>query len=407
MRSCMTAISLKSEFELNSSRIPVTVLSGFLGSGKTTLLNYILNHQQNMKVAVIVNDMSEINIDVEDVRRHVDLSRGTDQLIEMSNGCICCTLRADLLEQISTIARKSQFDYILIESTGISEPMPVAETFAFLDQNGFSLSELARLDTLVTVVNGENFAQMIQSNDKVETAHQKEELSTTRPLSDLLIEQVEYANVILVSRVDVIGQEQFYQLRSLLTELNPAAEIFPMSFGEIDLEKILNTHKFNLPDLVKSPGWMKQMDPNENIHSESENYGISSWVYHERLPFHPQRFQSFLQQAWNNGALLRCKGYIWFANSYQDIAMLVQTGNQFAWEYVGKWWNFIDQADWPQDAYRRNSILEKWDQRTGDCRQEIVFIGQNIDWEQLQQQLDQCLLTLDEIEDGPDVWTDY
>ncbi|MDS7933847.1 GTP-binding protein [Acinetobacter sp. V91_7] len=403
----MTAISLKSEFELNSSRIPVTVLSGFLGSGKTTLLNYILNHQQNMKVAVIVNDMSEINIDVEDVRRHVDLSRGTDELIEMSNGCICCTLRADLLEQISTIARKSQFDYILIESTGISEPMPVAETFAFLDQNGFSLSELARLDTLVTVVNGENFAQMIQSNDKVETAHQEEELSTTRPLSDLLIEQVEYANVILVSRVDVIGQEQFYQLRSLLNELNPAAEILPMAFGEIDLEKVLNTHKFNLPDLVKSPGWMKQMDPNESIHSESENYGISSWVYHERLPFHPHRFQSFLQQAWNNGALLRCKGYIWFANSYQDIAMLVQTGNQFAWEYVGKWWNFINQADWPQDAYRRNSIFEKWDEHTGDCRQEIVFIGQNIDSEQLQQQLDQCLLTLDEIEDGPDVWTNY
>lgn len=407
MRSCMAAISLKSEFELNSSRIPVTVLSGFLGSGKTTLLNYILNHQQNMKVAVIVNDMSEINIDVEDVRRHVDLSRGTDQLIEMSNGCICCTLRADLLEQISTIAQKSEFDYILIESTGISEPMPVAETFAFLDQNGFSLSELARLDTLVTVVNGENFAQMIQSNDKVETAHQDEQLSTTRPLSDLLIEQVEYANVILVSRVDVIRQEQYSQLQSLLNELNPAAEILPMSFGEIDLEKVLNTHKFNLPDLVKSPGWMKQMDPKEDIHSESENYGISSWVYSERLPFHPQRFQNFLQQAWNNGALLRCKGYIWFANRYQDIAMLVQTGNQFAWEYVGKWWNFIHQADWPQDVYRRNSIFEKWDERTGDCRQEIVFIGQGINWEQLQLQLNDCLLTMDEIKDGPDVWSDY
>ncbi|RJE44220.1 hypothetical protein AMS70_08755, partial [Acinetobacter sp. JS678] len=365
------------------------------------------NHQQNMKVAVIVNDMSEINIDVEDVRRHVDLSRGTDQLIEMSNGCICCTLRADLLEQISTIAQKSQFDYILIESTGISEPMPVAETFAFLDQNGFSLSELARLDTLVTVVNGENFVQMIQSTDKVETAHQEEELiPTTRPLSDLLIEQVEYANVILVSRVDVIGKEQYSQLQSLLNELNPAAEILPMSFGEIDLEKVLNTHKFNLPDLVKSPGWMKQMDPNEEIHSESENYGISSWVYSERLPFHPQRFQNFLHQAWNNGTLLRCKGYIWFANRYQDIAMLVQTGNQFAWEYVGKWWNFIHQADWPQDVYRRNSIFEKWDERTGDCRQEIVFIGQGVNWEQLQQQLNDCLLTMEEIKDGPDVWSD-
>ncbi|MFU8926619.1 GTP-binding protein [Acinetobacter puyangensis] len=384
------------------TRIPVTVLSGFLGSGKTILLNYILRNRAGIKVAVIVNDMSEINIDAEDVRRHVELHRGSDQLVEMSNGCICCTLRADLLEQVSTLAQQAQFDYILIESTGISEPMPVAETFAFLNQDGFSLSELARLDTMVTVVNGENFEEMLKSGQHIETPIENDEL-IERKLSDLLLDQVEYANVILVSRFDLIGEEKFKHLAAILKQLNPSAEILPIQHGEIDLSVVLNTHKFDLPSLVKSPGWMQHLDQQE-VHPESETYGISSWAYRERVPFHPQRLYAFLNQPWINGTLLRSKGYIWLAHRYVDIGMLVQTGGKFEWGYVGRWWRFLPKNEWPQDDYRRHSILEKWHEQAGDCRQEMVFIGQNIQWAQLKQQLDDCLLTIEEIESGPESW---
>lgn len=268
-----------------------TVLSGFLGAGKTTLLNHILRNRTGLRVAVIVNDMSEINVDADDVRRHVELHRGEDELVEMSNGCICCTLRADLLEQVSTLARQRRFDYLLIESTGISEPMPVAETFAFLDRDGFSLSELARLDTLVTVVNGETFEDMIASVQPVApdaALANGNDTGQPRKLSDLLIEQVEYANVILVSRLDRIGDTGFDRLRAVLASLNPSARILPMRHDEIDLSDVLDTRRFDLPALVESPGWMQQMQVDERP-SESDAYGVASWVYRERAPFHPAR----------------------------------------------------------------------------------------------------------------------
>lgn len=378
----------------------MTVLSGFLGSGKTTLLNHILRNRAGMKVAVIVNDMSEVNIDADEVRRNVELHRVSDELVEMTNGCICCTLRADLLEQVSTLARQQRFDYLLIESTGISEPMPVAETFAFLDTNGFSLSELARLDTMVTVVNGETFKDLLYSSDSV---GQNDGAAAQRKLSDLLVEQVEYANVILVSHVDVIGDDGFIELRSILASLNPVAEILPMTQGVVEPSTILNTGKFDLPSLVNAPGWMKQMSE-ETRPPESDTYDISSFVYRERAPFHPGRLLDLLSTEWANGRLLRCKGYIWMAQGYKEIGLLVQSAGRFKWGYVGTWWRFRPPAEWPQDEYRMRAIQDKWDEHSGDCRQEIVFIGQGVDWQKLHSQLDACLLTVAELTEGPDMW---
>ncbi|MBY8946276.1 GTP-binding protein [Pseudomonas sp. SH10-3B] len=389
-----------------AGRLPVTVLSGFLGAGKTTVLNHILRNREGLRVAVIVNDMSEVNIDAEEVQREVALHHGRDELIEMSNGCICCTLRADLLEQISALARQQRFDYLLIESTGISEPMPVAETFAFLDADGFSLSELARLDTLVTVVDGSRFQALLESPHTVDRDDASPD-APERPLADLLIEQVEYANVILVNKLDLLDEPGYQAVHAILTSLNPSARILPMTHGHVGLSSILGTHLFDLPSLAASPGWMQKMAATDAPSSESDTYGVTSWVYRERAPFHPRRLLDFLQRPWHNGRLLRSKGYFWLASRHLDIGLLVQSGKQFQWDYVGRWWNFVEQPQWPRDEYRLQSILAKWDSVVGDCRQELVFIGQGLDTDVLQRELDHCLLSPQEIAAGPLAWQTF
>ena len=385
--------------------LPVTVLSGFLGAGKTTLMNHVLNNREGLRVAVIVNDMGEVNIDADLLREDVSLQQVDEKLVEMTNGCICCTLREDLLIEVARLADEQRFDYLLIESSGVSEPLPVAETFTFEDEIGRSLSSVAQLDTMVTVVDAYNFPRLMAEAESLKDKDMEIGEDDERNIAALLIDQVEFSNVIVVTKTDLLDHSQTDELLATLRRLNPGAEVLVADHGKIEPAAILGTSKFDMAEAANAPGWLAELR-GQHV-PETEEYGVGSFIYRARKPFHPQRLYDFLVKGWRHGNLIRSKGYFWLASRFDQAGSWSQAGGIMNHGFAGLFWAAMPEDQWPDHMEHRAAIESKFEPPYGDRRQEIVFIGQGLDEEQASRALDACLLNEEELAAGPDSWKQF